>query len=71
MLARLLGVPHHEFADLFGDLRTAADNKLVVDPGDNDDITVPAIAKSCLQILVDTDEPTFANDCFRGRDDTV
>src|SRR5262245_38864185 len=64
MLARLLGISHHDLADLIGDLRAAADDEFVVDPGNDDNVAVPAVREACTKFIMDVDEPSLANHRF-------
>src|SRR5215472_8729915 len=61
MLARFLGVSHHDLANLVGNLWAAATDQLVVNPSDNDDVAVPAVAKSRMKLVVNVDQPTLAD----------
>src|SRR6516225_5962812 len=64
MLACLLGISHHDLADLVGNLRSAATNQLVMDPSDDDNIAVPAVAKARAKLVMNVDEPSLANHRF-------
>src|SRR5262249_18053445 len=64
MLARFLGISYHDLTDLIGDLRATAGDKLVMHPGDDDNVAVAAVAKACVKLVMNVDEPSLANHRF-------
>src|SRR6516164_8809354 len=62
MLACFFGMPHHDLANLLGELWPAADDELIVNPQREDAIAVPAVAEPRAQFVMDVDQPSFAND---------
>ena len=68
---RFLGVPHHNLADLIGDLRPTAADELVVDPCNDDHVAVPTVAKALTQFIVHPNEPALADDRLGAGHDPI
>jgi hypothetical protein len=55
VFAAFLGVTDHDRTDLISDLGAAAGDQLVMHPGDENDIAVPAVAELPAQLVADLD----------------
>src|SRR5262249_3964021 len=67
MLTCLLGVSHHYFADLVGNLWPAATNQFIVDPSNNDNVAVPTVTEARTKLVMNVDQPAFADHRFCAR----
>ena len=64
-------MPHHDLADLLGNLWPATARDLVVYPQHDDNIAIPAVAEFRAQLFMHAHQPALADDRFAARDNEV
>src|SRR5262249_62027053 len=71
VLAGGLSVPDHKLADLLRNLRPATARDLIMGPGNDDNVTVPAVAETLVKLVINGDEPVLADDGLGARDGVI